>query len=385
MSLVVDEHREYLADQARLDALNQAILEVVKPGDVVLDLASGTGILGLFACRAGAGRVYSVELTDIVGLAREISCANGFSDRHRFIHGLSSLVELPERVDVVVCDQIGRFGPETGIIEHLSDVRKRFLKPGGKIVPSQIGMCIVPVEVPEMWKRVDFWSHSPGGFDFEPACRIASNTGYPVHYIPENLLSTHQIAATLDLSKVTPSTTTTLQANFVCEREGTLHGVGGWFSAKLSENVGMTNSPLSSRRINRHNVFFPLSQPVDVTKGDHIDVDMRIRSTEFIFSWAVNVWQESPNSSKRISKGNFRHSTFNGMLLSKESLDRSRPESIPKLSSAGEARRSILELCDGKRPLAEIEAEVYRRHSQLFTSFDRAAAFVAEVTNRYSE
>ena len=46
MSLVLDEHRAYLADTSRLDAFDAALRALVRPGDVVLDLASGTGILG---------------------------------------------------------------------------------------------------------------------------------------------------------------------------------------------------------------------------------------------------------------------------------------------------------------------------------------------------
>ena len=70
MSQVLDEHRHYLADQARTAAYRQAISEVVRPGDVVLDLGEGTGLLGLLACQAGASRVYSIENGGVIELAR---------------------------------------------------------------------------------------------------------------------------------------------------------------------------------------------------------------------------------------------------------------------------------------------------------------------------
>src|SRR5438132_12369420 len=130
MSLVLDEHRLYLADTARVSAFQRAIEEVVTPGDVVLDLCAGTGILGLMACRAGAKRVYAVDEGPIVGLAREVAKANGFQDRITHIKGLSTRVALPEIVDVVLADQIGRFGLESGIPESFADVRVRFLNTG---------------------------------------------------------------------------------------------------------------------------------------------------------------------------------------------------------------------------------------------------------------
>jgi hypothetical protein len=60
------------------------------------------------------------------------------------------------------------------------------------------------------------------------------------------------------------------------------------------------------------------------------------------------------------------------------------PRSVPVLTDRGEARRSILELCDGIRTLADVEREVYDRHPSLFKSRDEAAAFVAEVVTRYT-
>jgi hypothetical protein len=72
------------------------------------------------------------------------------------------------------------------------------------------------------------------------------------------------------------------------------------------------------------------------------------------------------------------------MLISKEHLQRTQPHFIPKLSPWGEARLSVLSLCDGQRALAEIEQEVYHRHPKLFRSLGEASAFVAEVITRYS-
>ena len=184
MSLIVDEHRQYLADDARVSAFRRAIEEVVQPGDVVLDLGAGTGIMGLMACRAGARRVYSIDAGGMIELARKICRANGFEDRVTFINELSTNVELPEKVDVVVADQIGRFGFEAGVVQYFNDARERFLKPGGVMIPNRIELSIAPVECSERWEHIEFWNDHPAGFDFSPARALASNTGYPVKFLP---------------------------------------------------------------------------------------------------------------------------------------------------------------------------------------------------------
>ena len=44
---------------------------------IVLDIGCGTGVLSIFAARAGAAHVYGVECSEIVGLARRVAEANG--------------------------------------------------------------------------------------------------------------------------------------------------------------------------------------------------------------------------------------------------------------------------------------------------------------------
>lgn len=47
---------------------------------VVLDVGCGTGILSLFAARAGAKRVFAVDASDIAEKAEQIIKANGFEN-----------------------------------------------------------------------------------------------------------------------------------------------------------------------------------------------------------------------------------------------------------------------------------------------------------------
>jgi 16S rRNA G966 N2-methylase RsmD len=221
LSLVMDEHRRYLSDQARVSAFCQAVGEVVKPGDVVLDLGAGTGILGLLACRAGARRVYAIEAGEVVELAREICSANGFQDRMVFIKGTSTRVDLPERVDVLLADQIGPFGFEAGLLEYFSDARERFLKPNGVMIPCCLELYVAPVECPELSDQVEFWNDRPAGFDFRPARLLAANTSYLAKFGTDNLLGGPALLASLDLSMATPPALH-LEACVATTRGGTL-------------------------------------------------------------------------------------------------------------------------------------------------------------------
>ncbi len=377
MSLILDEHRQFLADEIRLSAFRGALEKSLKPGDVVLDLGSGTGILGLLACRAGARRVYSIEMGGIIELAREISKANGFADRHSFIKGHSMRVELPEKVDLIVSDQIGRFGFEAGVVGFFKDARKRFLKPGGRMIPHRVDQWVALVESPENWKQIEFWNGSSTGFNLKPARSIASNTGYPVTLQAGQLLSDPARASSLDLTTF-DSNSWDLEATLVARRAGTLHGIGGWFSSDLADAVTMTNSPLDANRIDRRNVFLPLDRAVELRPGTSVRVRMHVIPSELLLTWNVDILSDGEVAE------HFSHSTLRGFLMSKEELRRTLPNSIPRLDPWGEGRRTVLELCDGHRTLAEIERELFRLHPQLFRSLNEAAVFVAEVVTRYS-
>jgi protein arginine N-methyltransferase 1 len=379
VSLVIDEHREYLGDRSRVSAFARAIGEVVRPGDVVLDLGAGTGLLGLLACRAGAARVYSIDEGSIIEVARELAKTNAFAERMVFIKGLSTRIDLPEKADVVVADQIGRFGFEAGMFEYFRDARGRLLKPEGCSIPSRITFYAAPVERPDLSAQIEFWHTAPAELDFRPVRNLAANTGYPARLQPEDLLGEPASLGSLDPATADPGPWS-LEASVLATRPGLLHGIGGWFVARLSDGVSMSNGPLAAERINRRNVFFPIDRPTPLERGDRVRIAFRIFPSQLLVAWTVEVTGAGDGA----LKARFRHSTVQGMLLAQEDLRRTRPGFVPMLSPWGRARRSILELCDGRRAVTEIEREVYRRHPELFRSDGEAAAFVAEVITRYS-
>jgi hypothetical protein len=118
---------------------------------------------------------------------------------------------------------------------------------------------------------------------------------------------------------------------------------------------------------------------VDLAEGDEVTVAMAIDPVEIVVSWDVTVARSGQ------VRASFRHSTWSGMLISAEELRRTRTDFIPRLTPRGIARRTVLELCDGARPLADVERETYSRHRALFRSSAEASAFVAEVVTRYAD
>jgi protein arginine N-methyltransferase 1 len=95
-------------------------------------------------------------------------------------------------------------------------------------------------------------------------------------------------------------------------------------------------------------------------------------------------WEATVRDASGGIKASSRHSTFEGMLVCKEDLARTRPDFVPTLTRRGQARLSVLSLCDGNHRLDHVEQEVYRRHPDLFQSLGQASQFVAEVVTRYT-
>ena len=104
-----------LEDQVRTSRFIEAIQRTVQPGDVVVDVGTGSGVLAVAAAQAGAKRVYAIEGRPIANVAARFFQGSGFGDRINLIRGMSTEITLPERADILVSDDrpraLGRADP----------------------------------------------------------------------------------------------------------------------------------------------------------------------------------------------------------------------------------------------------------------------------------
>lgn len=225
-------------DSVRTDAYAQALRQAVKPGSVVLDIGTGTGIFALLACRFGARRVFAIEPDDVIQVAREIAAANGYADRVEFIQDLSTRVTLPEPADVIVSDIRGQLPVYGHSLLSIIDARRRFLAPGGSLIPQCETLWAAVVEAPKLHSCYTTpWGENKYGFDMRPALRFVTNSWHSGRVEPEQLLVEPRCWATLDYSSLeSPDVSGTV--SWTTARSGTAHGLSVWFDTRLAEGVG---------------------------------------------------------------------------------------------------------------------------------------------------
>lgn len=139
-------------DMQRTGPLLEAIAKVVKPGDTVIDIGTGVGILAIAAAKAGAKKVWAIDCdAEALEVARACAKKAGVENKITFSKRLSFDLELDKRVDVILCETVGSFAFDENILMILLDAKKRLLKKNGRIVPSKLELWAAPIaKVPRL-------------------------------------------------------------------------------------------------------------------------------------------------------------------------------------------------------------------------------------------
>jgi protein arginine N-methyltransferase 1 len=255
-------HEDMLKDRVRTCAYRDAIEgnPSIIAGKVVLDVGCGTGILSMFAARAGARKVYGVEASGIVEFARVIVEENGLSDRITIIQGTMEEVELPEKVDVVVSEWMGYALLYESMLPSVISARDRFMKKDGTMFPNWAHLYIAGIHHPTIrTSKIDYWNNVHG-FDFAPIKRWAEEECL-VEDVKEAYVVTEEcMIAEIDLNTVTRADLA-IRRPFelaVYESKG-VNGLVMWFEVVFAGGdivVELTTSPFSESTHWSQTVFF---------------------------------------------------------------------------------------------------------------------------------
>jgi len=284
-------HGMLVADQVRCAAYSDAIAAAVQAGDAVLDIGSGSGLLSLFACQAGARKVYSVERTPIIKLARKLAAANGYADRIEFIEADLITVELPERVNLVVSELMSQaiFGQH---LERLTaHARQNFLVDGGKMLPGRVMYSAMPVDA-ESDRRRRWPSTDAYQLNLRPLVEAIAHRPMPLKLSKQLPLSSPELIYTYDGYSCDGRARIRAQADYVIEQSGSFSGVAAWFDADLGGGIRLGNQ---QDNISWANVLFPIAEAVAVKPGARVEFKLNGFEPEQgppQFEWAFRLWAD---------------------------------------------------------------------------------------------
>jgi protein arginine N-methyltransferase 1 len=371
---ILHYHASLLADAERVDRFREAIHEVVRPGDVVVDIGTGTGLLAYFACQAGAARVFAIEEGPVVTLGREIALINRFAGRVEFFNDSSFRVELPEPADVLISETLWNFGVGEGIAAVLADAR-RFLKPGARIVPEAVELHVAAVQCDHVYATLYNRPPDRHGIDFSPLRHYQVNNVQMPHLDADGFLGPASRLLTMQSSDEPATQDLDASVTIAVTTPGVLHGVLGWFRAQLSPGVSIDNRPPSVDSSWAH-AFFPLQNPIGVRPGDEIAIHLEASEQGSIWRWRTELRRADKvvAAYDQTSRASFPHTAGIG-------ADGGAPAG-PRTTLRGEVVAWVLHAMDGTRSLEQLETDALERFGNRFEEGEEVVELVREAAAR---
>ncbi len=267
-----------MSDPVRMSAYRHAIA-LRCPDKVVCEIGVGLGPLSLMALKAGAKRVYGVEVDpEALEMAVRIMAANGFGpDRFIPVCGLSTHVFLREKVDVILSETLDSAGIGENTVHFMADARQRLLKPDGCFIPEGLD-CYLALASPKLYAdKLAYWIDElkRQDMDYSPIEEELRQVQHAFEVKPGELLSPWIRWQHIDFNdpdSFEQRTSVAAQATSA----GTVTGFATAFDARLAPGVNIRTFPKDPvTHWAQGFCAFPES-PVTCAVGDLVFMELRV-------------------------------------------------------------------------------------------------------------
>ncbi|KAM6942680.1 protein arginine N-methyltransferase 3 [Xenentodon cancila] len=280
-------HEEMLKDKVRTETYRDFMYsnpELFKD-KVVLDVGCGTGILSMFAARAGAKTVIAVDQSEIIYQAMDIVRSNQLEEKITLIKGRIEDIKLPvEKVDIIISEWMGYFLLFESMLDSVLYARDLYLADGGSVYPDLCNISLAALgDTQKHRDRITFWDDVYG---FNMACMKKAVVPEAVVEVvnADTLISEPAVIQTIDCNRVCLSELE-FTADFCLKMTKTTDctAIVGYFDIffdkDCSNKVMFSTGPQVTKTHWKQSVFL-LERPVPAQAGEELCGKITVRKNK---------------------------------------------------------------------------------------------------------
>jgi SAM-dependent methyltransferase len=268
-------HQEMLTDVVRTEAYQHAIEKNHQyfAGKTVLDIGCGTGILSMFAARAGAKKVVGIDMSTMAFKAMENVKENGLEHIVKIIHGKvedlgergslgeettttmegerktdqKNLLLQPNSFDIILSEWMGYALVFECMLETVLKARDVWLKKDGLVLPNIAEVYVQGLgDLDEWGKAVGYWS-DVYGFKMTAMKSLVLPEAHVFVVKEDSVVGQRHLLHTYDIGTVKPEDLDIRESAFslkMSKDENTLTGLCISFDCEFSSKLLMHNIKL---------------------------------------------------------------------------------------------------------------------------------------------
>ncbi|XP_064019125.1 protein arginine N-methyltransferase 3 isoform X2 [Pogoniulus pusillus] len=286
-------HEEMLKDKVRTESYRDFIYQNphIFKDKVVLDVGCGTGILSMFAAKAGARKVIGVDQSEIIYQAMDIIRLNKLENIITLVKGRIEEVDLPlEKVDVIISEWMklavsvmfaGYFLLFESMLDSVIYAKDKYLAEGGSVYPDRCSISLVAVgDMKKHAEKLLFWEDVYG---FDMSCMKKAVIPEAVVEVldPSTLISTATVIKHIDCNTAsTPDSEFSSDFTLTVTTSTKCTAVAGYFDIFFEKNchnrVLFSTGPQCTKTHWKQTVFL-LEKPIPVEAGEALRGKITVR------------------------------------------------------------------------------------------------------------